>query len=123
MREPGRSIGRLGFKRWYERQLIESHAWLVTCFLCAIAVLAAMEVADFQAGLPALADLTIAFAAGLISWHALMRYSAILRRAENLARQSTCPSCGRYGAYEVLRESPPLEVRCRRCESHWRLRQ
>ena len=36
--EPARSIGKLGFRRWYERQLIESHAWLITCFLCALAI-------------------------------------------------------------------------------------
>lgn len=28
--EPAESIVRLGFSRWYERQLIESHAYLVT---------------------------------------------------------------------------------------------
>ena len=26
--EPADSIGRLGFARWYERRLIEGHAWL-----------------------------------------------------------------------------------------------
>ncbi|HEX7054413.1 MAG TPA: hypothetical protein VF211_10835 [Burkholderiales bacterium] len=119
--EPGRSIGRLGFKRWYERQLIECHLWLVSCFLCGIAVLAVLEAADLQSGVLELADFGLALAAGLIAWHALMRYSAILRRAENLARQSTCPSCGRYAAYEVLSESSPLEVRCRKCASRWRL--
>ena len=31
--EPARSIGRLGFRKWYERRLIESHAWLVTALL------------------------------------------------------------------------------------------
>ncbi|MGH8742527.1 MAG: hypothetical protein ACREUN_16515, partial [Burkholderiales bacterium] len=41
--EPARSIERMGFKRWYERQLLESHAWLVTCILSAFAICAALE--------------------------------------------------------------------------------
>ena len=36
-------IRKRGFKKWYERQLIESHAYLVTCFLCMILVTALME--------------------------------------------------------------------------------
>ena len=38
--EPADSISRLGFARWYERQLIEGHAWFVSGFACMIAVAA-----------------------------------------------------------------------------------
>jgi hypothetical protein len=31
-------IRKQGFQRWYERQLIEAHASLVTAFLCVIVV-------------------------------------------------------------------------------------
>ena len=41
--EPARTIARLGFRKWYERRLIEAHAWLVTALLCAIYVEAALE--------------------------------------------------------------------------------
>ena len=32
--DPTASIRKLGFRKWYERELIESHAALVTCLLC-----------------------------------------------------------------------------------------
>ena len=35
---PADGIRQLGFRRWYERQLIESHAYFLTCFLCMIMV-------------------------------------------------------------------------------------
>jgi hypothetical protein len=41
--EPADSIGRLGFSRWYERRLIEAHAWFVSAFVCVILVAACME--------------------------------------------------------------------------------
>ena len=41
--EPADSIRRLGFARWYERRLIEGHAWFVSGFMCMIAIAASME--------------------------------------------------------------------------------
>jgi hypothetical protein len=46
--EPGHSIGLLGFRRWYSRQLVEAHMWLVSSILCAIVALAAVEHASLQ---------------------------------------------------------------------------
>ncbi|MBL8526548.1 MAG: hypothetical protein JNL68_02580, partial [Burkholderiales bacterium] len=42
------SIRKLGFKRWYERQLIESHGYLVTCFLCMIVIAVALDDLSFK---------------------------------------------------------------------------
>ena len=42
--EPADSIRRVGFSRWYERRLIEGHAWFVSGFVCMIAIAACMEV-------------------------------------------------------------------------------
>ena len=39
-----RYIERHGFRRWYERQLIESHAYLALGFVALIVLLAGMEV-------------------------------------------------------------------------------
>ena len=36
--EPADSIRRLGFWRWYERQLIEAHAWFITGFICIVSI-------------------------------------------------------------------------------------
>ncbi len=46
--EPAAGIGKLGFSRWYERELIEGHAWLITCFLCMLAIAACVESMSFR---------------------------------------------------------------------------
>ena len=46
--EPADSIGRLGFARWYERRLIEGHAWFVSTFVCTILIAAVMEELTFR---------------------------------------------------------------------------
>ena len=38
--DPTASIRRLGFRKWYERELVKSHGALVTCFLCGLTVAA-----------------------------------------------------------------------------------
>jgi molybdopterin synthase catalytic subunit len=40
-------IRRIGFRKWYERTLLASHAHLVLCFLCLIGVFAAFEACHF----------------------------------------------------------------------------
>ena len=45
--EPADSIRRLGFARWYERRLIEAHAWFVSGFFCMIAI--AARIAKYDA--------------------------------------------------------------------------
>jgi hypothetical protein len=118
--EPARSIARLGFKRWYERRLIESHAWLVTAFLCVIVVAAGMEVMSFRDNvLVALGYAGTLFFAGLIAWHGVRRFIAILAEAEHFGAQSTCESCRRYAAFNVIAEAPRMSVRCRKCGHEW----
>ena len=57
---PADAIRKLGFKKWYERQLIESHVYLVTCFLCLILVVAVLEGFSFRApGLQPLVTLAL----------------------------------------------------------------
>ena len=118
---PIRGIARLGFKRWYERQLIESHVWLVTCLLCGFAMAATLELADMGAGFAALPTLAVAFVVGLLAWHALLRYLQMMRQAQHFASHSHCPECGRYAAFEVVMPAPRVEVRCRHCRAQWRL--
>jgi hypothetical protein len=120
--EPARSIGRLGFKRWYERQLIESHAWLVTCFLCLIAVCVALEMASFKhSAFDAVLAAAFMLVAGLVGWHSLRRYGATITRAERLAHRATCATCHAYAAFNVIGEYPKMSVRCRKCGHEWTL--
>ena len=120
--EPASSIERLGFKRWYERQLIESHAWLVSCILCALAIAATLEVTGFRltsfAGFLAFG---FVYAAGLLCWHSLKRYRAIMEQAERLSEQSTCKACRTYAAFSIIAARPRMSVRCRKCAHEWTL--
>jgi len=118
--EPARSIERLGFKRWYERQLIESHAWLVSSILCALAICAVLELHGLRfKSLASLAALVFVYVAGVIAWHGLKRYRAIMGEAERLSEQSTCRTCSTYAAFDLTREAP-LSARCRKCGNEWR---
>lgn len=125
-----------GFRKWYEGRLVESHLHLITTFLCLIAVLGAIE----QGGPYNAWDKTawlLLVTVGLGSlgawcWH---RYFAILQVAEFLVSRADCPHCAVYARFtltgtsprpdddgpEALRETPVLNVVCRKCGTGWSL--
>jgi hypothetical protein len=133
------SIRKLGFKRWYERQLIESHGYLVTCFLSMILIAVALD--DVTAKAPALERLLMIAIAGCafaLSIYAWGKYLDGLTRAERVARDATCAQCQAYAAFKVVGSGPQpmrlllpsgqlpagqpevwLRVRCRKCEHEW----
>ena len=132
----GEEIGRRGFRRWYERQLIESHAYLVTAFLALILLLAGFEAMGELRGSPVYyaAIVGIAAGAGVLMWVAWQRFSVLLARAELFAESAACPRCRAWGKFEVLAaeavadDDPPeagrphwLRVRCKRCAEQWRV--
>jgi hypothetical protein len=132
----GEEIRRRGFRRWYERQLYESHAYLVTAFLALILLLAGYEAMDALRGSPVyyLAVVGVAAGAGVLTWVAWQRFSVLLARAELFAESAACPGCRVWGKFDVLAaedaaaDDPPeagrphwLRVRCRSCGEHWRL--
>ena len=120
--EPGDSIGKLGFKRWYERRLIEGHAWLITCFLCIIVIAAAFEVANFKESLAgAMVAAACVLAAGMLCWYALQRYRELMEQAGRLASRASCGKCGAYAAFAVLPERPKISVRCHKCSHEWQI--
>jgi hypothetical protein len=127
---PTDGIRKLGFRRWYERQLIESHAWFITCFLCLILALACAEDLGLkEGGLQAFLMLTIIAAAGALGVLALKRYRHLLDRAECIAEQTNCARCATYGRIQVLGGGPGtgaagstrawLRVQCRQCGNQW----
>lgn len=133
------SIRKLGFKRWYERQLIESHGYLVTCFLSMIVLAVALDDFTFRGrGLEPLAMLALAGGAFALSVFAWGRYKLGLCRAERVAGDATCPGCHTYAAFRIIASGPQpsrlfsgshnlppgqpeawLRVRCRKCENEW----
>lgn len=128
-------IERHGFRRWYERQLIESHAYLALGFVALIVLLAGMEVlGDTSSGIRYLVVLMTAAGGGTLMLVAWRRFNTLLARAEHFAEAATCPQCKTWGKFKVLAqesaraEDPPeagrphwLKVRCRKCEAEWRL--
>lgn len=118
--EPARSIARLGFKKWYERRLMEAHAWLLTALLCAIYVEVALEGLTWKGNVLAwLGTAGGMFVGGLIVWHGLRRFIALLVEAERFSSHATCATCKAYARFDVVSEQPPLTVRCRQCRQEW----
>jgi hypothetical protein len=117
--EPADSIRRLGFARWYERRLIEGHAWFVSVFLCMVAIAACMEELNFRGSVPRLLFyVAIVASAAAIGLYGLLRYQAILMEAETLGEHATCTACGAYARFQLI---SPSQVRCRKCGHEWRL--
>lgn len=120
---PAAAIGKLGFRRWYERELLLAHAWLAACILAAFGALAEVEELSLRSmGADALLPLAVTFAGGLIAWYALTRYLFMLLRAQRLAERSTCGRCGTYGRYRLISATADaMVVGCRECAHEWRI--
>jgi len=121
--DPTVGIGKLGFKRWYERQLIEGHAWLITCVLCLLAVAACLEELSFRGPLSQVLALAgCVFAAGALALYGWERYRTIMTAVERVAERSTCDACRTYAAFRLIgTEAGALRVRCRKCAHEWRI--
>ena len=72
----GKDIARLGFRRWYERQLVESHAYLVGAFLALILLLAGFEALEHRSLLVTTILVVVAAAAGTFCVVAWRRFGA-----------------------------------------------
>ncbi|MCY7316579.1 MAG: zinc-ribbon domain-containing protein [Rubrivivax sp.] len=118
-------IRKHGFKKWYERELLQSHAHMVLAFLAVVGLFAAFEAASQFKGL---ADQAFNLGAGLlcaaIGLWGLRRYLRLLSKAEAAAHQADCPHCGTYGRLELVRadaSGDEVEVRCRKCGHGWHM--
>jgi hypothetical protein len=117
--EPADSIARLGFARWYERRLIEGHAWFISGFACLVAIAACMEELSFRGSIARLlVYIVVVAAAAAIGIYGLVRYQKILLEAEALGEHATCGACGAYARFKLISHS---NVRCRKCDHEWRL--
>ena len=117
--EPADSIRRLGFARWYERRLIEGHAWFVSGVLCLIAIGACVEELSYRGSIARSLLYAVLIAASFaIGFYGLVRYQKLLTEAEELGEQATCGGCGAYARFKFVSAS---QVSCRRCSHEWRL--
>jgi hypothetical protein len=112
-----------GFRKWYERELLQSHAHLVLTFFCMIGIFAAIEsMGGSQAWADKAADLaTVLLCTGIGVW-AVRRYLYFLNHAEACANQADCPQCKVYGRMAVdatERDESQITVHCKKCECRW----
>lgn len=118
-------IRKHGFRKWYERELLQSHAHLALTLLAVIGLLAAFEAAwRFRSA----SDHALNLAAGLfcaaLGLWALRRYLRLLGAAEWAANQAECPRCATYGRLELVQsnaEGNEVQVRCRKCSHGWHI--
>lgn len=130
MAPPAEGITRLGFRSWYERQLIESHVYFITGFMCAVLIMAMIEDLNLRRPEPlSLVSLAVIIVAALLGAVTFWRYMRMLNRAEMLAEQCVCPGCAVYGLIRVLdmgvveaeERSQWMRVSCKKCDRQWRV--
>ena len=118
-------IRRHGFRKWYERELLQSHAHLALTFLCAVGLFAAVEAAmHFTAWTDRAIDALAILISGAIGVWALRRYLYLLMHAEHVANQADCPQCGTYARFSLVESTPAttgpsVTVCCRQCAHQW----
>src|SRR5262245_9359095 len=128
-------VRRIGFRRWYERQLIESHLYLISGILCLLTVAASAEELNLRAPTWETAFRLAAMIGGVaICLWTLRRYLQMLSVAEYAAERSVCEKCATYrglevaavdtrGAWQQREEEEgmvaPVTVRCRQCGHQW----
>jgi predicted Zn finger-like uncharacterized protein len=124
MLNPGLAEGvrRIGFRKWYERELLSSHAHMILCVLATIGLLGSFEAMRGANRDEIYLNVLFVFACAGIGVWALRRYLKLLSHAEIVANQASCGSCGEYGRFTVVNSDLRLgatEVACKRCAHHW----
>ena len=114
-------IRQLGFRRWYERELLAGHAHLVALLMCVLGLMMALEAwSRFDLLADRLIDAFAVIACAGAGLLALRRYLRLLARAEAIANQADCPRCKAYGRLIFRSERPQeVDVRCRGCQAEW----
>ena len=115
-------IREVGFRKWYERQLLSSHAHLVLAVLSVIAMIASFEAFSGAPPLEKVMDVVFVVVCGGVALWSLRRYLYLMMRAEGVANQASCSDCGAYGRFKVVgpdRNPSETEVCCSNCAHHW----
>ena len=120
-------LQRVGFRKWYERQLVDGHASLVTAFLCVIAIACGAELVSVKdQTLGIVGNAAMIFGSAIIGWAAIKRYQRVLVEAEWLGEQANCAICGRYGFslpkdQQIMSRNDKwqFKVHCKKCQHQW----
>ena len=119
-------IRRVGFRKWYERELLSSHAHMLLAFLCVIALMASMEAFHGASPEGKLGNVAFIIASAALGLWALRRYLFLLMHAEQVANQAVCSECKAYGllaVVEVYHGGERVKVRCTKCQHGWDISQ
>lgn len=117
-------VRRHGFRKWYERELLSSHAHMLLALLCTIALMGILEAFPGGSLGDKLLDVVLFIVSTGIGLWALRRYLYLLMHAEEVANQANCPQCGTYARFDVVsedRRNGDTGVRCRQCAQEWTL--
>lgn len=121
-------IQRVGFRKWYERELLSSHAHMALALVAAVAMMASFEAFHgASAGEKILNTGFVLLCAAVTLW-AMRRYLYLLMHAEELANQANCGQCEAYGLLKLqdAQDRRPqaqrlVPVCCKRCGFQWNL--
>ena len=118
-------IRKHGFRKWYERELTQSHVRLFLLLLCTIGMLSSFELFSRQRPLADQLDniAALLLCAGIGVW-ALRRYLYLLMHAEAIASQAVCASCESYGRLVLVQDderNERVKVKCRGCQHEWHI--
>lgn len=117
---PHERLGRLGFRRWYERELVTAHGWLVACLLALILLASGLELLSVGDGVADFGyDVALILLSIGLAWTGWKRYAATMLRAEHVGHQATCPRCGHYGFRAALAERGRIRATCPKCGAGW----
>lgn len=114
-------IRKLGFRKWYERELLQSHGHMALTLLCTIGIMGALEASSGSRSQgDRISDmLTMLLCAGAGLW-SLRRYLYLLAHAEAIANQADCPQCGTYARLRLVgTDGSRVRVGCRQCSHEW----
>jgi hypothetical protein len=121
----GDGIQKHGFRKWYERELLHSHAHMVLLVLCTLGILGSLEAASSARTMAErLSDLLTTLLCAAAGLWALRRYLYLLSHAESVANQASCPACNTYGRLKLLQTSEDghaVLVCCKHCEHRWQI--
>lgn len=119
-------VRHVGFRKWYERELLSSHGHLVLSILSVIAMVASFEALRGASALEKVLDILFVIVSGAIALWALRRFLFHTMRAEGVANQASCKDCGEYGRFSVVgdgRDAQETQVCCRKCSHLWTISQ
>ena len=119
-------IRKHGFRKWYERELLQSHAHLILTFCCMVGLFAVFEgMSRRRDWVDQAQDLATVVLCAVVGVWALRRYLYFLNHAEATANQADCPQCQAYGRFRLEEEEVAdadtrvLHVCCRQCGQRW----